>query len=206
MEFILISSTKLKIMLSKGDLEEFDLRTDTLDYANTETKRMFWDIIGRAKRAVGFSCDGMRVLVQLYTSHDGGCEMFVTKLGEAYDEYESFDGQEPARLHCKTLYKKDEGHTRRGVFCFDTLECLITVCRRLFDIGYAEDSSAYISDDRRYFLFLDGLDATGYMPLDEYSFICEYGSPANMTATAELLCERGKQICATRAVETLSVL
>ncbi len=206
MEFILISESKLKIMLSKSDLEEFDLRVDALDYAKTETKRMFWDMISRAKRSVGFCCDGMRVLVQLYASRDGGCEMFVSKLGEADENFEHECGSELGALHCKTLYKRDRGQTRRGAFYFDSLEYLITVCRRLSGIGYSGDSSAYISDDRRFFLFLDGLDATGYLPLDEYSFICEYGHSANLDASAELLCERGKQICAHEAVEILSRL
>ncbi len=206
MEFILINDMKLKIMLSRSDLEEFDVRANELDYSNTETKRMFWDIIGRAKKSVGFCCDGMRVLVQLYASRDGGCEMFVSKLGDAYRDYLPLEGGESSSLHCQPLYKRDRQYTTKGVFRFDRLEWLITVCRRLFDIGYSGESSAYIGDDRSFYLFLDGLDATGYVPLDEYSFISEYGSAVNMEATAELLCERGKQICTQHAVEILSKL
>ena len=204
MEFILINEEKLKIILSKKDLAEFDIRVDDIDYSNTETKRMFWDIIGRAKKCVGFNCDGMRVLVQLYTSRDGGCEMFVSRLGCAYEEYDSTDTA--ASLHCKTLYKKNKTLLRRGVFGFDSLEWLITVCRRLYEIGYSAESSAYIGDDRRFYLFLDGLDATGYTPLDEYSFICEYGSAENIEAAEGFLSEHGKEICLDRAVEILSVL
>lgn len=206
MEFILINDMKLKIMLSKSDLEEFDVRANELDYSNTETKRMFWDIIERAKKNVGFCCDGMRILVQLYASRDGGCEMFVSKLGDAYRDYLPAEGDEGSSLHCQPLYKRDGQYTRKGAFRFDRLEWLITVCRRLFNIGYSGESSAYIGDDQSYYLFLDGLDATGYMPIDEYTFIWEYGSAVNTEATAELLCERGKQICAERAVEILSAL
>ncbi|MBQ8849385.1 MAG: adaptor protein MecA [Clostridia bacterium] len=205
MEFIPINDTKLKIILSKSDLAEFDLRADELDYSNTETKRMFWDIIGRAKRSVGFNCDGMRVLVQLYTCRDGGCEMFISSLGDACREcYES--EALPSSFHCKTMYKKDKKYLKEGVFCFESLEWLITVCRRLYGIGYSGESSAYIGDDRRFYLFLDGLDAAEYMPLDEYSFICEYGESENTDATMGFLCEHGKEICHTRAVETLSAL
>jgi len=205
MEFILISDSKLKIMLTKSDLDEFDIRASELDYSNTETKRMFWDILGRAKKSVGFSCDGMRVLVQLYASRDGGCEMFVSKLGDAYGEPYGID--EPcAGLHYKPLHKKNGEHSRRGAFRFESLEWLIIVCRRLLSIGFSGDSSAYIGDDRSFYLFLDGLDATGYFKLDEYSFITEYGSAENAEKTAGFLCEHGKEICASRAVETLAVL
>lgn len=205
MEFIRINDEKLKIMLSRDDLEEFDVRADELDYSNTETKRMFWDILGRAKRNVGFSCDGMRILVQLYSSRDGGCEMFVSKLGKKTDEYITNDEYEP-ELHCKTLYKRDGEDARKGAFGFDLMEHLISVCRRLFDIGYSGSSSAYIGDDRRFYLFLDDLDATGYFVIDEYSFIAEYGTHENIEALTHYLGEHGRMICNTDAVETLGAL
>lgn len=207
MEFILISDSKLKIMLTKSDLDEFDIRADQLDYSNTETKRMFWDILGRAKKSVGFNCDGIRVLVQLYASRDGGCEMFVSKLCSAYEYDETADGEEnEPKLHYKPLHKRSADYSKRGAFGFDSLEWLITVCRRLIDIGYTGDSLAYIGDDRRFYLFLDGLDATGYLQLDEYSFINEYGTQENTEAIFGFLSEHGKPICESDAVERLSVL
>ena len=86
MEFILIGDGKIKVSLTKEDLEEFELSADELDYANTETKRMFWDVLSRAKARTGFDTDGEKVLVQLYPSRDGGCEIFVTKIGSLYKE------------------------------------------------------------------------------------------------------------------------
>lgn len=203
MEFIRINESKLKVMLSKSDLDEFDIKADDLDYSNTETKRMFWDIIGRAKKSVGFCCDGMKVLVQLYSSRDGGCEMFVSKLERVVG---SHDGEEHQSLCYKPLYKKTVTESRTGAFAFDSLEWLISVCRRLFGIGYSEHSSAFAGDDGKFYLFLDGLDATGYFPIDEYSFISEYGSRENAEALRSFLDEHGSAICCDDAVKILSVL
>lgn len=202
MEFILISEDKLKVVLSKNDLAEFDMKADELDYSKTETKRVFWDIIGRAARSVGFNCDGSRILVQLYTCRDGGCEMFISRLCS----YEEGFGVEETDMHCKKLRKNREGLLRRGVYGFETLEWLITVCRRLCEIGYSGNSSAYVGDDRRFYLILDGLNSLEYSPLDEYSFLCEYGDTENTEALTNFLSEHGKEICPSRAVETLSVL
>ncbi len=202
MEFILISESKLKVILSKNDLAEFDVKAEELDYSKTATKRMFWDIIGRAGRSVGFNCDGARVLIQLYTCRDGGCEMFISRICPTAEEYS--DGE--TSLHYKTMYKKNEELLRKGVYGFDTLEWLITVCRRLFEIGYSGNSSAYIGDDRRFYLILDGLNSFEYSPLDEYSFICEYGETENTEAATDFLSEHGKEICESRAVEILSAL
>ena len=63
MEIIMISESKLKVMLTSEDLQAFELEAEDLDYGNTETKRMFWDVLGRAKNSVGFDTDGQRVLV-----------------------------------------------------------------------------------------------------------------------------------------------
>lgn len=203
MEFIRINDSKLKVMLSKSDLDEFDIKTDELDYSKTETKRMFWDIIGRAKKSVGFCCDGMKVLVQLYSSRDGGCEMFVSKLEKIVS---SSDEEEHQSLCYKPLYKKTANESRTGAFAFESLEWLISVCRRLFGIGYSEKSSAFAGDDGNFYLFLDGLDATGYFPLDEYSFINEYGTQENAEALRSFLDEHGRVICKNDAVKILSVL
>ena len=201
MEFILINESKLKVMLDKSDLEEFDISAERLDYSNTETKRMFWDIIGRAKKNVGFECDGVRVLVQLYTSKDGSCELFVSKVGRTLGEKDYAPS-----LCFKPSHKASHDTSRTGAFKFDSLEWLLSVCRRLNGIGYSGSSDVYIDDDRCFYLFLDGLDATGYIFLDEYSFINEYGSPQNTEATLSFLSEHGRIICKDDAVNKLSTI
>ena len=96
MEIIMISDCKLKVMLGEEDLKQFEIKAEQLDYSNTETKRMFWDILNRAKHQTGFDTDGQRVLVQLYPSKQGGCEMFVTKIGLLYSENE----EESPKYNC----------------------------------------------------------------------------------------------------------
>ncbi|MBR2292851.1 MAG: adaptor protein MecA [Clostridia bacterium] len=197
MELLMINESKLKIMMTKEDLGEFDLCADELDYCNTETKRMLWDLLNRAKHTVGFDTDGYRVLVQLYPSRTGGCELFVTKVtsifGDGEDE-DFFDEESPV---------EDEA-TKLCAFGFETLDGMLAVCRRLMTVGYGKASQAYIGDTRRYYLFLErGVQSS---PTDPYAFILEYGTAENAEATKEFLCEYGRVICAERAVEHLGVL
>ncbi|MBE6546873.1 MAG: adaptor protein MecA [Ruminococcaceae bacterium] len=206
MELILVNESKLKVMLTEEDLEDFALKAEELDYSNTETKRLFWDILSRAKHSVGFNTDGMRVLVQLFPSRAGGCEMYITKLGIGCTEQrESGDSEQP-QLHYKPSHRTDAGTVGPGAFGFDRMGRMLTVCHRLRSIGYGGKSAAYLGDDRRYYLFLEGLDTTGYLPLDEYSFITEYGTRENLEALRRFLSEHGKPICQTGAVEQLGVL
>ena len=207
MEMIPISESKLKVMLSRKDLEEYELDTEQLDYGNRETRLLFREILESVKEEIGFDTDGYRVLVQLFPSRDGGCEMFITKIGSIHCERETErEKGEGALLHYKPSHRPTQNKGSPGAFGFEQLEWMITVCRRLLGIGYTGRSTAYISDDRRFYLFLEGLDPTGYLPLDEYSFIAEYGKAENVEALHAFLSEHGHVLCEGEAVERLGVL
>ena len=171
---------------------------------------MFWDILNRLKHNVGFQTDGCRVLVQLFPSKDGGCEMFITKIANLQHHSPVQSTARSEEIDVPLLHYKPSHHISQngkiGAFGFDRLNRLILVCQRLMGIGYAGQSSAYISDEHRFYLFLDGLDPTGYVPLDEYSFIVEYGSVENADVLQGYLYEHGKPLCQDNAVEQLGVL
>ena len=208
MELLRVNECKLKVALTKEDLADFDLRAEELDYGNTDTKRMLWEILSRAKHAVGFDTDGARVLVQLFPCRSGGCEMYITRLGTPDDGTGNpREGAVTATsLHYKPSHHPPTGTGRPGAFGFDRMDRLITVCHRLRGIGYAGESEAYIGDDGRYYLFLEGLDPTGYLSLDEYTFIVEYGSAESVEALRGFLSEHGRAVCARGAVDRLGIL
>ena len=201
MEMIMVSDRKLKVMLSAEDLAEFDIDSDKLDYTNTETKHLFWEILAQAKQALGFNTDGHRVLVQLFPSRKGGCEIFITKLENAL----ASPDQEP-QLHYKPSHRSSASDSREGVYRFDSMERLLAVCRRLGDIGYTKDSSAFLGDDRSYYLFLGGMDRSDYLTIDEFSFLEEYGNAESADRIRHFLCEHGKEICPHDAVRILGSL
>lgn len=81
MELIVITPTKLKIMLTPPDMKRYDLTPARMDCADEETRRSFRRIFDDARTEVGFDTAGERLFVQLFSSRGGGCEIFVTKLG-----------------------------------------------------------------------------------------------------------------------------
>ena len=205
MEIIMISECKLKVMLCEDDLKSFEIKADQLDYANTETKRMFWDILNRAKHQTGFDTDGQRVLVQLYPSKEGGCEMFVTKIGML----ETTDG-EGKKHRCEEKSQSRSLYHKKCVFhkavCsafgFMKLSSLLEVCRRLLDIGYIGESSAYSCDNGMKYLILSDVDVNEAP--NEFSFITEYATCENALAIGYFISEHGKAICENDAVSVLS--
>ena len=210
MEFILISEDKIKVTLSEADLEEFDLVADELDYANTETKRMFWDVLSRAKARTGFDTDGQKVLVQLYPSKDGGCEIFVTKIGSIYKELCEEPIEECSRpitsesSAIKRKRKSTAAERRHStVYSFSSLGDMIRVCRELARRGYSEESLAYISDTEIFYLVLRASESTDIR--ERYPFITEFGDEEHSRAAHRILSEHADVITRQDAVATLSL-
>ncbi|MBR5241745.1 MAG: adaptor protein MecA [Clostridia bacterium] len=81
MEYLVINDSKLKIIMTLEDAKRYGLNTLGADYDSPEARRRFWRVLDDAAVAVGFSSKGDKVLIQYYPSRDGGCEIFVTKLG-----------------------------------------------------------------------------------------------------------------------------
>ncbi len=81
MELIVISESKLKIMLTAPDMARYRLESARMDCADARTRAAFRHIFDDARAEIGFDTEGERLFVQLYASREGGCEIFVTKLG-----------------------------------------------------------------------------------------------------------------------------
>lgn len=206
MELIRINENKLKIMLSEGDMKQYAIDCASLDYDNTETRRAFWSILDEAKHQTGFDAASQRVFVQLYPSKEGGCEMFVTKLGSPPLPVEPSESPEPMEFaplgcHCLTPLR----HTDI-LYAFPSLEVLLSVCRRLNTLGFSEPCSAWKRDDGQYLLLLSEREENLYIPLSELTFLCEYGTKENAESALLLLEEHGTCLCRKNTVAAFARL
>lgn len=192
MDLIYINDHKLKIMLSEGDMKEYSLDTSDLNYENRETRERFWSILNTVGKSTGFDFEGGKIFIQLYPSKEGGCEMYVTKLG----------GSPRSSGKDETRGKISEGR-RECAYSFESLENLLSVCRRLSSLGYSEKSSAFYLTNK-YFLIISEPEENAYIPLSECSFIREYGKSESARNTEFLLSERGECICTDDAVDILA--
>ncbi len=167
MELLLISDSKLKVMLSEEDMRRYDLNAETVNYENTETRRAFWKILDEAKERTGFDAASDKVLIQLYPSRDGGCELFVTKLGLIPSVAE------------KTIAKSNRVTmlaARRGVYLFSSLSALIRATRALASSLSIRESAGYLVEGERYCLIVEerGGKKEG---IGEAARLSEFGEP-----------------------------
>ena len=182
MELILINSSKLKIMLTGDEMKKYDLDTDRIDYDTTATRKAFWSILDDAKSETGFDAASDKVFIQLYPSKKGGCEMYVTKLGDTSPSPrtgKSSRGAAKEKLQIISPSLRTGGKARMGAFAFDSLSALLSVCHRLKGMNWQGESHAYRDGDGACFLFLSDPDHGPYAAFDDLSFISEYGTREN---------------------------
>jgi len=147
-ELIRISEGKLKIALTKAELEAYAITAKGIDMAKAETRSVFRELFVRAKESTGFDAEEDKVFVQIYTAKDGGCEIFVTRI-------------EPEN-------RQNGAKAQKQTFVFDNVSTLIAACRRLKNLGYRGRSDAY-SFDGAYVLILNSLTKTAS------ACLCDFG-------------------------------
>lgn len=172
MEFLLIGESKIKIVLSSAEAKKQGLDTSSTDVSGPLARRVLWRILDMAKTEVGFDPKGDKVLIQLYPLANGGCELFVTKLGIL--------SESSARLVSKSdriaMLSKS-----RSLYRFDDLSDIISALRAVKSIigDLSPKSDVYLDGDK-YYLSIEEYGKGGE-PV-EFPCILEFG----MGLTAEL--------------------
>ena len=132
--------------------------------------------------------------------------MFVTKIGlldESGTDKKCSQGYERLSSQIKKQKKTATAKNVCSVYAFESTEVLLRVCRRLSDIGYIGDSSAYRAENGKCYLFLADVETAVYSPLDEFSFIAEYGTRENSDMMKYYVSEHGSPLCEHKAVSVL---
>ncbi len=195
MELLLISDSKLKIMLDGEDMRKYRLDAEKADYDNTQTRRVLWEILDEAKNRTGFDAASDKVLIQLYPSRDGGCELFVTKLGLLPPLTE----KTIARSANVTLLT-----SRVAVYRFALLSELCEIARELSEAGSVRKSDVYLGEDGGYYLIMEERGGKN-SKLTEFSYLCEWAQPMP-SAVAAYQREHGVCLCEGDAVGQFAAL
>lgn len=213
MEWIRISENKLKIMLTAEDAKRYALRCESMDLANSLTRRAFREILSDIRSDTGFDATNEKVYIQMYPSKEGGCELFVTKTGLLFSadtkEAEGSAGEESGNK--KSAKKAAPFFSQKPeMYSFSDLEQLLCACLRLMTAGFSGESAAYKDIEGAYWLLLQNPHfppASGTAGEAEHlGFLTEYGKRENAKTARLYLSEHGKCICGVSAVEILGML
>lgn len=200
MEMTLLDGGRLRICLSPVDMDKYDLTCESIDYDSTETRRALWEMFDEAKHKTGFDAAQGRICIRVYPEKSGGCEIYITKLGNVLPspEYMNYVKQTEVTLA-----------NTSSVYSFTSLDELLRACDHLRKCGYSGESSAGAADvggKTRYFLSVSSSHRPHYDRSCEYSTLAEFGTLCPGEYVQAFLSERCRVICENNAVEILSKL
>ena len=194
MEIKLVNENKLKIILTTEDMEALDITCEEIDYDDTGTRRILWDLLDKAKRLTGFDAASDKIYVKAYPDKTGGCLMYVTKgdADSASHAAHTYEKKYKSKLY--TAAKK-----KRLIFYFENSETLLMACRQLSISEYSGKSDIFSDNSRGgYYLYIEDSK-------DQFlERIGEYGTPINNPFFGFYLCEYTTKILGDDAVKIFS--
>ena len=210
MELIRISDRKLKIMLTPTDMCHFELNADSFGEDSAQMHRAFRLLLDEIRKQSGFDADDSRISVQYFPSREGGCEMFISNLQSEDREPNpyataSLPPAEKTSTQLRPIKKYSGSFRKECAYRFEALCHLLRACKRLLDIGYICDSSAYRDEKGVYFLLLSVLTTSPFSTPEELDFIVEYGTVEN-AAHLRLYIREHASLISDNAIVQLSAL
>ena len=191
MELKLVNDNKLKIILTNEDMALMDITFEEMDYINnTDTKRIFWDILDKAKHQIGFDAGAEKLFVQVYPDKNGGCLMYVTKDVPKGNPY-TYEKKYKSKLYTGVKKKK-------VLYMFDNSENLFEACGQLSLTDYTGKSDLFADDNGRYYLSLEDNRE------QSLELVSEYGVLINNPFFGYYLDEHAKKIISSDAIKTFS--
>ena len=192
MELIVISDSKLKVMLSADDMRNYELD----DINSSHTKEAFRNLMRDAREQCGFNGLEGRVFVQLYRSRAGGCELFVTKLAKGERGSDSgaergrtgrtYGGEESDDTDYKRYFGEKTVKSRHVIYRFEEMGNLLSICAVLMASGYSGASTAYTEKGKKgYYL---ALDAETYAAGEHFGRLCPSSFYYYINEHCELIC------------------
>ncbi len=178
MELIVISESKIKLMLTGEDMASY----------SGSTKEILSTIMNDVRNKCG--CSGMsgRIFIQMYPSKGGGCEMFVTKLSD--DKPNEIKCMRTGEERVLTEYRKYI-YTERGryvIYSFENMENMLRCCRDLCGMKYNGSSAAYVEREKRIFYLL--LESETHAAGENFGKLCPSRFYYYINEHCDVMCEK----------------
>ena len=172
-------------------MKEYDL-CEGIDIDGEEMKRIFSSLLQKAKKEIGFTYAKENIIAEIFSSKDGGCEIFVSCL---LDEVKMYKDKSEELLAQKT---KPQGQT----YVFDNVENLVIVLDMLSRLDASISTSVYYNyKTKKYFLILENVLRKSL----KFAFILEFAKYSK-TLDLQHVTEYFSAICANNAHKILPEL
>lgn len=159
MEFMKIGNNSLKITLSAKEAKGYEL-AEGATLEGEDVKRTFEKLLLRAKREIGYKYAGQKVVAEIFSSKNGGCEIFLSYAEDTM--YKDITPRESA---------KRPQRSNPAIYALECFDDLLNIAYGLDSISYNGKSSVYYDDsNENYYIILDDISIRD----EKYAFVCEF--------------------------------
>lgn len=200
-----LTENKIRIIINSEDLDETNTDIHSLMTKAIETQSLFFEMLLRAEKEVGFNTEGCKLLIEAFSSIDGVLVFTITK-SEKLDCNSSNINNQRKKLIVK---RKTVNSSESGIVCsFNNFEQFCDFCNYInnisqFDIKkLSKNISLYLYNDT-YYLIVEDINKN-YMHLRKFYFaISEFGNFVSYSLNFKnKLAEHGKIIIKKNAIDT----
>ena len=158
MNIIRIGQEAMKISLCTD--EALKLGFD-IDASEEKMKDSFIKLLIKAKEEIEYAVLDKKIVGEIFSGKDGGCEIFVSRV-EAQDKVYN------SKFPSETVKKPTKSES---IFIFENLAGLLNVTKRLNEISYGGASAVYYDEaEEKYYIILEDVSIKEL----KFSFLTEY--------------------------------
>ena len=186
MEIVKISDKSIKFCLTRDEVREYDLY-EGRELETNEMKKIFTRLLSQAKKEVGFKYAKENIVAEIFSSRDGGCEIFVSCLLEEEKMYK--DKRE------ESLPPKAK--TQNQIYAFENISYLVRVLKEINKKDSLKTTSVYYdTEHKKYYLILEDVSNKSL----KYAFVGEFSKcvkPSFLQYIVEycdLICDKNAHI------------
>ncbi|MBQ8546673.1 MAG: adaptor protein MecA [Clostridia bacterium] len=186
MEIVKISDKSIKFCLTRDEVREYDLY-EGRELDTNEMKKIFSRLLLQAKKEVGFKYAKENIVAEIFSSRDGGCEIFVSCL---LGEEKMYKDKREENLPPKAK-------AQNQIYMFENLESLVHILKEISERSISKLTSVYYDkENKKYYLILEDVSKKGL----KFAFIVEFSKPVRSSAFqyiveyCDLICDKNAHI------------
>lgn len=185
MKYDSLSRSTVKITLSEEDMKEYSLCAENIALRTAETKRSLARLLRKMKLFPGYRPD--RLFLEAFPGVGGGCVLYVSSLGEDYDDSDTEDTSvSEVPLMCEV----------------NSLSALAKLCHGLKRLMGNPEACVYRTDNKYAIVVLTASDKSE----KARHFLSEYGRTSRDPSEIYSLSEYAVPVCLADACEVFSGL
>lgn len=129
-----INTDKIKVTVDESDQKEFGVTYESMNYSNSNTRKLCEKIMAVANKQIGFCACGAKLLVEARRSLNNTVTLYISRIpNDPADKHEYF---------CQTV-------------CFEDVNALLDSCRLFQKIEQEIQTSDLMEYENKYYLYFE---------------------------------------------------